>query len=253
MNLDDIQQQLNDLQDEELNKFEKQIIKALQKVQTLVDVNLLEDIKNPLEYDYKMQQYLNEAGYYKAVNNLVDNSFDVVYSSVSDAFVAGGISVIFGETDLVKINSLKQLTFDKYNALANESISTLKSNLYKYSLSNATAKDIANEMRMSLEGSGLAKYSKTYAETSISDYTQSIIDLKASDISEGVWIYKGVSDLKTRPFCQCVLNKKYYYDDSEKTKIQFDGRRRWNCRHSFWKVTKEYAIEKGFSEGSLSC
>lgn len=253
MTLEEIQQQLESLQDEELNKFEKQIVKSLKKLEELIVVNLVQDIKNPLEYDFVMQKYLEESGYYKAINNLVDNGFDVVYPSVSGAFAAGGISIIFGAEDLAKINSLKQLTFEKYNALAGESIATLKESLYKYSLSNMTTSQIANEMKSSLVGTNLAKYSSTYAETVISDYTQSVIDFKSSEATEGVWIYKGVNDLKTRPFCKCLLNKKYYYDNNEKSKLQFDSRRRWRCRHIFLKVSKDYAESNGYAEGSPSC
>lgn len=253
MTIDDIQEVLAKSQDEQLNKFQKDITKALEKVQTLIDVGLVEDLQNPLEYDYKLQQYLNEAGYYKAVNNLVDNGFDVVYSNIADASSVGGIGVTFSQADLVTINSLKQLTFDAYNALANETIATLKSNLYKYSLSNYTTKDIANNMRQALSTSGLAKYSNTYALTAISDYTQSVIDYKSKDTSEGVWIYVGVLDDKTRPFCACTLKQKKYYDDIEKNKIQNDPRRRWNCRHTMWKVSQDYAENNNYHEGSPTC
>ncbi|MFZ9243193.1 MAG: hypothetical protein ACO295_08325, partial [Sediminibacterium sp.] len=251
MTLDDIQESLAGLQDKQLDKFQKEVEKALVRLQSLVDVNLAEDLSNPLEYDFKMQQYLNESGYYKAVNNLIDDGFDVVYSNISDAFTAGGIAITYTQDDLVKLNALKQLTFDKYNALANETITTLKADIYKYSLSNYTKNDIASSIRQSLQNSGLARYSNTYALTSISDYTQGVIDYKSNQADKGVWIYKGVLDSKTRPFCRHTLEEHRAYNDVEKQKIQSNPLRRWNCRHILLKVSEEYAIEKGYMKGKV--
>lgn len=245
MQINSIQDTLTNLEDKQLNEFQKQIEKALVKFNNMVELNLLNDISNPLEYEMAIQSYLQESGYYKAVNLLIDNGFDVVYGSVLDGLTVGGIALSYTQDDLVKINTLKQLAFDKFNALAADSMTQLKTSLYKYSLSNASSSDIANDMKAQLENSNLAKYSRTYAETAISEYTQQMINMKSQDY-DGVWLYVGVNDGKTRPFCKHLLGVGKAYNDADKLKLENDPKRRWNCRHHFWKVSEEFAVDNGY-------
>ncbi len=252
MELNEIFENLNNKQDNQLNKFELALKKALNRLNDLIIANALEDIKNPLEYDFKFNQYLQESGYYNVINNFVDNGLDVVYGDIVAALSVGGLAVSFSKEDITKIEAIKRLNLQKFNDLSVPTINKMKDSIYKYSLSNLSVSDITNGLRSSLVDSDLFKYSGTYANTIISDYTQSIIDLKSSE-ADGVWIYDGPSDKVTRPFCNCVLNQKKYYDDSEKSKIQGDKRRAYNCRHIFLLVTEEYAIDNGYASGSASC
>lgn len=252
MELSEVFNNLNKKQDIELNKFELALKKALNRLNDLIIANALNDVKDPLTYDFKFNQYLQESGYYNVINNFVDNGLDIVYSDVIAALSVGGLAVSFSKEDITKIEAIKRLNLQKFSDLSVPTINKMKDSIYKYSLSNLSVNDITNGLRSSLVDSDLFKYSGTYANTIISDYTQSIIDLKSSE-SDGVWIYDGVQDKVTRPFCNCVLNQKKYYDDSEKSKIQGDKRRAYNCRHIFLLVTEEYAIDQGYKSGSASC
>ena len=123
---------------------------------------------------------------------------------------------------------------------------SVKRELYKYVISDASLDDMATGIAQTLEGSNLAKYSQTYARTAIKDFQQEVIDLRAADIDEGVWVYVGVSDGRTRDFCRNVLKRNRYYNDSDKNRIENDQDRAYNCRHRFYKMDKQEAEANGY-------
>ncbi len=253
MTLEKIIESLEQKQDRELNAFDKRMQKIYQNILDGATATAVQDIKDPLLYDKMFSQILISSGYYDEVNKFINSSYDVIYKDIKAMLATGGITTTFDEKDLSKIASIKQMHFDRFGELTSSTINTMKKEILKYSLSNATHETIVSGIRESLQQSDLFKFSNTYATTLISEYSQSIIDLKTQDTTDGVWIYKGVLDSKTRPFCTCLLNKNSYYTDEQKATLQSDERRRWNCRHIFLKVSKEYAIENSYSEGSLSC
>jgi hypothetical protein len=122
---------------------------------------------------------------------------------------------------------------------------SVKRELYKYAISDASVDTMTSGIATTLKDSNLAKYSQTYARTAIGEFQQEVIDLRSADIDDGVWIYVGVNDGRTRDFCRRVLNRKECYDDGEKSKIAGDQDRAYNCRHKFYKITKERAEERG--------
>ncbi len=73
-----------------------------------------------------------------------------------------------------------------------------------------------------------------------------MIDLRAADIDEGVWVYVGVNDGRTRDFCRNVLKRNRCYNDSQKSRIENDPDREYNCRHRFYKMSKEEAEANGY-------
>lgn len=253
MTLEKIIENLEKKQDAELSKFEKRIQRIQQTIVDMSIATAIQDIKDPITYDRVFGQILTSSGYYNEINNFINTSYDVIYKDIGAMLSLGGIPITFDNKDLTKIASIKQMHFDRFSELSNATINTMKQEIFKYSLSNATSETIVAGIRNTLEQSDLAKYSGTYATTLISEYSQSIIDLKAQDTINGVWIYKGVLDAKTRPFCSCLLNKQGYYTDEQKSILQADNRRRWNCRHIFLKVTEDYAIERGYDKGEMSC
>jgi hypothetical protein len=123
---------------------------------------------------------------------------------------------------------------------------SVKRELYKYVISDASLDTMTAGIAETLTGSNLAKYSQTYARTAIKDFQQEVIDLRAADIDEGVWVYVGVNDGRTRRFCRNVLKRNRYYDDSDKSRIENDQDRHYNCRHRFYKMSIEEAEDSGY-------
>ncbi len=245
--LDAIYNQTQGDVDKFVSQFDGEMEKVFERVRRIAQANLAglsqEDV---LQYEFVWRQSLQEAGYYTLVNDLIDTQFDSIYSGTLQAFEAGGLSTAFTADDATKIQILKQMKRDFFIRLGDDVGLSVKRELYKYVISNASVADITAGIAQTLDGSNLSKYANTYARTAIKDFQQEVIDLRAADIEDGVWVYVGVSDGRTRDFCRNVLKRNRYYDDSDKSRIENDQDRAYNCRHRFYKMDKQEAEANGY-------
>lgn len=230
-----------------VSQFDGKVEQVFDRVRRIAQSNLTglspDDI---LQYEFIWRQALSDAGYYELVNDLIDTQFDTIYKGTLQAFEAGGLATAFTADDAVKIQMLKQMNRDFFVRLGDDVGLTVKRELYKYAISDASVATMAEGISQTLDGSNLAKYSQTYARTAIKEFQQGVIDLRAADIDEGVWVYVGVNDGRTRDFCRHVLNRNECYDDSDKSRIENDPDRAYNCRHRFYKMSKEEAEASGY-------
>lgn len=233
--------------DKFIKQFDGEVEKVFERVRRIAQANLSglspDDV---LEYEFIWREALREAGYYQIVNDLIDTQFDSIYAGTIQAFKTGGLSTAFTTDDATKIQMLKQMKRDFFIRLGDDVGLAVKRELYKYVISDASVDTMATGIANTLEGSNLAKYSKTYARTAIKDFQQEVIDLRAADIDEGVWVYVGVNDGRTRDFCRNVLKRNRCYNDSQKSRIENDPDREYNCRHRFYKMSKEEAKANGY-------
>lgn len=245
--LDAIYNQSQGEVDKFVSQFDGEMEKVFERVRRIAQANLAglsqDDV---LKYEYVWRQSLQEAGYYVLINDLIDNQFDSIYSGTLKAFEAGGLETAFTADDATKIQILKQMKRDFFIRLGDDVGLEVKRELYKYVISDASVADMTAGIAQTLEGSNLSKYANTYARTAIKDFQQEVIDLRAADIEEGVWVYVGVSDGRTRDFCRNVLKRNRYYDDSDKSRIENDQDRAYNCRHRFYKMDKQEAEANGY-------
>ncbi len=234
--------------DKFIKQFDGEVEKIFESVRRIATANLAglspDDV---LEYEFVWRESLKQAGYYDLINELIDKQFDSIYAGTLQAFDAGGLATAFTADDAVKIQMLKQMKRDFFIRLGDDVGLAVKRELYKYVISDASVDTIAAGIAQTLDGSNLAKYSQTYARTSIQEFQQEVIDLRAADIDDGVWVYVGVNDGRTRDFCRRVLNDNSCYNDSEKSRIESDQDRAYNCRHRFYKMSKEEAEANGYS------
>lgn len=230
-----------------IKQFDGEVEKVFERVRRIAQANLSglspDDV---LEYEFIWREALREAGYYQVVNDLIDTQFDSIYAGTLQSFETGGLSTAFTTDDATKIQMLKQMKRDFFIRLGDDVGLAVKRELYKYVISDASVDTMATGIANTLEGSNLAKYSKTYARTAIKDFQQEVIDLRAADIDEGVWVYVGVNDGRTRDFCRNVLKRNRCYNDSQKSRIENDPDREYNCRHRFYKMSKEEAEANGY-------
>jgi len=253
MAVDKIVDLINAKLDREMTLFNFEFEKILLEIKKLVQIRAVELYKYPLKFDFAFQQILHDTGYYDLVNKFIDNSYDKTYGEIIALFKAGGLTVAFSVEDLEAIRAIKSLDLDFFSQIGLNASQSLKADLYKYSLSDISKKDIIGNISKSLEDTDLARYSKTYAETAISNFNQSVIDLKSAGVTGEVYVYVGVRDKKTRSFCRCVLNHNKYYDKSNASRLKTDKRRAYNCRHIILPISLKDAKDDGYVQGSFSC
>jgi len=198
-----------------------------------------------LEFNVYFEKILNESGYYALVNKMVNEDFNKLFPMMQEGMKLGGLFSTYTEEDLTRIMALKSVEINKFSVLASTAGTTLRDNLYKYTLSNFTIEDMAKQIASDFEGTNLARHSTTLANTVVGEMQQSSLDLLAEGL-DGVYLYVGVNDGVTRDFCKCVLKEKAYYNDKQKNKIASDPKRKYNCRHRLRFVTEEYAKEQGY-------
>lgn len=233
--------------DKFIKQFDGEVEKVFERVRRIATANLSglspDDV---LQYEFVWRESLQQAGYYNLVNDLIDTQFDSTYSGILQYFEAGGLATAFTADDAKKIQILKQMKRDFFIRLGDDVGLAVKRELYKYVISDASVDTMATGIAQTLEGNNLAKYSKTYARTAAQNFRQEVIDLRASDIEDKVWVYVGPNDGKTRDFCRRVIKDNKCYNDSDKSKIATDSDRAWNCRHDFVAMDKEEARFNGY-------
>lgn len=232
-----------------LNRFDDNIANIIIEIEKLIEDILLKNGFNQttaLNFSELFNEALVDSGYYETVNNFIDNDFDELFKTIREGINEGGFNVKYNEDDLAKITALKNLQLEQFNSLGSNAGEVLQQNLYKYVLSDFSLRDVKNQLLQDFEGTNLARYSETLARTAIGDFQQSVIDVKAEGL-DGVWLYVGVKDKKTRDYCRCILDQDHYYTTEQKNKIMNDKARRFNCRHRARIVSKEFAESQGFT------
>ena len=235
--------------DDILTRFDGDMTRILLEVQKLIAQWLMTnelDLQSSLKFDIVVNDILTQSGYYTLVNRMVGEDFDKLYPMIQEGLALGGLFSTYTAADLAKITALQAIESNKFSVLANTSATTLRDNLYRYTLSNFTVDDIVENISRDMEKTNL-KYAKTLANTVVSEMQQSTLDLESEDLG-GVYLYIGVQDSVTRDFCNCVLNKDHYYNEEQKQKIQTAPERRYNCRHRLRMVSVDYAESQGYTK-----
>ena len=253
MSIDKIVQAIDDSVDREINLFNTRLESIFKKVEQSLIIQSVESFADPLEFDFVFTKVLQDAGYYDLINETIDNSYDKSYDDILRLFAESGLDVVFTEDDLSTILELKTIDIQNFVDIGSSAAQSLKADLYKYSISNLDKPTMVQNMTNALADTDLVKYSKTYVESGINNFHQSVIDLKSEGVTDEVYIYRGVSDSKTRKFCKCLADQNKYYDKSDASSIRSDKRRKWNCRHKIVPVSLKYAQDRKYKKGSFTC
>lgn len=252
-NYNAILKSINEKTDREVNLFNYRFEEILKIIAAELSALSIDTNLDPLDFDFQFQRILKDAGYFDLVNEFIDQSYDKSYDDIKYLFDAGGLSMSYTADDIAKLKIIKNLDIGYFAQIGNDAASIIKRDLYKYSLSDLSKVDMIENIKGSLEGTSLAKYSKTYAQTALSNYYQSVIDIKSSEFDNAVFVYRGVDDSDNRKFCQCLLDQKKYYNKTDAQRIRADKRRQYNCRHVIAPIDIAFAKLEGYKQGSFTC
>ena len=244
---------IDDAQNREITLFSYEFEQVLKKIALEISLLSVSPTLDPLDFDFQFQKILNDTGYYDLVNKFVDASYDKSYPEIKYLFDAGGLSIAYTEDDIKDLLTIKSLDIEFFKQIGNDASAIIKRDLYKYSLSDLSKVDMIDNIKASLDGTALAKHSKTYAQTALSNYYQSVIDIKSKDFNDAVFIYRGVDDSKNRKFCQCLLDQNKYYNRADALRIRSDKRRQYNCRHVIAPMDIDFAKAGNYKQGKFSC
>lgn len=234
--------------EEIITKFNGDMATIIAEIQKMINAYFMNNNISPadaLEFEIIIDQILTDAGYYVKVNQMIDSEYNKLFSLIESGFTAGGLAIAYTQEDLAVIQALKNIQLNKFSVLASTMGTVLRDNLYRYAISDYTKEDMALQILNDFNGTDMAKYSGTLAQTAIAEFQQSVIDVESKGL-DGVWLYVGVQDDATRDFCNCVLNKNAYFDYATKIQIERDPQRRYNCRHRLRMVSEDYAKSQGF-------
>ena len=239
-----------------LKKYDGNMARVILEVQRLMNKHFMETsvtAATSLQFDVAFNRILQESGYYALVNEMVDKDYNELFGLIKEGFAEGGFAITYTAEDLTLVQALKSIQSNKFSVVGSTAGTTLRENLYRYSLSNYTVDQMAAQIATDFAGTNMVRYSNTLARTAISEYQQSVIDIESEGL-DGVWLYVGVDDGATRDFCHCVLKQNAYYDSDTKNRIESDPKRKYNCRHRLRMVTEDYAKSAGFTfKSSSSC
>ena len=242
--------------EEIISKFNGNMAVVIAEIQRLINRYFMENNISPadaLNFDVIFNQILQEAGYYTLVNEMVDKDYNELFSLIKSGFKEGGFDITYTADDLTLVQALKNVQSNNFSVIGSSAATSLRENLYRYSLSDFTVDQMASQIAEDFKGTNVARHSTTLARTAIAEYQQAVIDIEAKDL-DGVWLYIGVDDSATRDFCHCVLKQNAYFDTATKNKIESDPKRKYNCRHRLRMVTEDYAKSEGYTfKSSISC
>ncbi|RKZ98976.1 MAG: hypothetical protein DRQ46_00435 [Gammaproteobacteria bacterium] len=160
---------------------------------------------------------------------------------------AGVIPIVLKSTDISSIVAMQKIDYSLLDNRITASISSIKEQLYRSMVLGEEWSSATGFIKTSLD-KNLQQYTQTYINTSRSLLIQEMEDVSASHISgEHYWEYIGPDDKKTREICVEALNKKVFTDDERQAYIDEHGVR-YNCRHIFMQITKEYYEEYSGNE-----
>ncbi len=255
MELTGIDKEIDDI----MIKFSDDIDSIISEVSSLITRWMIDnDISKTtaLNFDIVVDEMLTRAGYYDKINQFIDEDYDKLYPMIQQSFALSGVVMTYTTVDLENIMALKALDKNKFSVLASTAGTSLRESLTKYAISNYDSIDIQNALVDEFQGTNLVRHSKTIADSSISQFHQSVMNIKAEEFPDLVWWYAGPNiDKVTREFCECIQKAKRYYTKAEKLTMERNPKRKYNCRHHFDPVTEEYAIdEKGLKKSNgASC
>ena len=235
-----------------LNTFEGDMARIILEMERLIQrfmFNTNLSTKEILDFTIMFNEALVNTGYYEAVNKMVGSDYDKLLPLVIDSYKMGGFITAYTADDLTTVMALKALEANKFSVMASSSATTLRDNLYRYSLGSFTKEDMTAQLIEDFRGTNISRYANTLANTAITEFNQSVVDTKAEGL-DGVWVYIGVFDSVTRDYCKCILKKKHYYTREEKAVMQNDYKRKYRCRHIFKMVTPEWAELHGYSDST---
>jgi len=164
------------------------------------------------------------------------------------------MKAILKQADAENLALLQAIDVDELLGIKEQVAKAVKTNLQALVLGGANLEEAIIAVEQS--AGQLAKYAKTYINTSRSTLSQKITDLTANHLKEAggniYYEYFGSPpDEKTRE--ECLIGQGVnpssnypnapYFTEEEKNQFEGEFGLRWNCRHEFVLITEKYYNE----------
>lgn len=148
-----------------------------------------------------------ESGYFEEIGNLVNEGYQrVINESFLQYQELFGENFQFSEVSLSRIQSLKELDISQFEKLTDDAEELITREVINTQFGAISVKDAIEEMTQIIDGK-LVRYANTWVNTAIQGvYSESNVML-ALDNGFEQFLYVGVMDQLTRPFCRMYLGE----------------------------------------------
>ena len=165
------------------------------------------------------------------------------YSAVAaEAQAMLGNYTAFAQFDSAVVSQLQQLTFNGFEALGEEFIEEVATQIYKNTLTNTSFADSVLQIRNSVDAD-LGRYAQVALHDGLMDFDRSITMNMSLEAGAERFKYYGPDDEKTREHCDKYVGKTLTIDEiNEAWSDTWSGKRSgsplvvaggYNCRHRF--------------------
>lgn len=222
-----------------LRKFQFNVIAALKEATKTGDIAF--KLTKTAQMLPSLYEALKDSGFDDLAAELVNSDIEII-KDFRNIHAATGIDAAFTTVSRDMLTALQQTELSFFNGLSNKMISDVHGVLMETVLTGLPDNQIIKRLNEIVDAKH-ARYIQTYAQTSRTQYLQTLEDLSARERAKetGVpplWIYEGPADNKNRDECVWALDK-YYFTDAERSEFEEAYGLRWNCRHIFVEVMPE--------------
>jgi len=148
----------------------------------------------------------------------------------------------FAQLDSAVVSQLQQLTFNGFEALGEEFIEEVATQVYKNTLTGASFADSVQQIRNSVDAD-LGRYAQVALHDGLMDFDRSITANMSLGAGATRFKYYGPDDSKTREHCDKHVGKTMTIEEiNEAWSGEWSGKREgspfvvgggYNCRHRF--------------------
>ncbi len=235
-----------------LNDVHDRLIIMLNEYQVTNNVNVF-NFEMMLENKVNIENMLFETGYYDRVTDFIAEQSKLI-EQIKKEYAIFGYDLKFTNPSMIAIRELQKNAIVQFQSIGTKTINTIYDGLYSSLLTTIPYSEVVKNIRSTLEGTGLEKYARTYADTAYMQFNRTVNAVTSQDTGWDDYLYSGPIDGKIRPFCINIIGgiftKKQIQDmnNGQTSNVFIDGGG-YNCRHKWINVPDEYKLTKADQNG----
>lgn len=225
-------------------------------------------LREATEMAQDLDRILAEAGYDDVRRRYV-RSFTPVAREALEYYRELGVKKPYSGIDGQVINALRNgFVNDLDLRIDSKLVQPLRERIIQSTVALRTRKEVIADITKTINNEGILRrdgrrFYDFNTEVLVNDshrrFYRSVRTQKADDLGLEIYWYKGPDDSRTRPVCHDILNGAphgvpgmYYRDEINAGMVAglkhnpMTSGGGWNCRHTFFPVTRDYAKAQGF-------